>query len=48
MSSTGIYPQVKQYIDEDTFNADQLDNTLFSIEKLFLEKRSILKKSGDC
>ena len=38
MSSTGIYPQVKQYIDEDTFPADQLDNTLFAIEKLFLEK----------
>ncbi len=38
MSSTGIYPQVKKYIDEDTFPAEQLDNTLFAIEKLFLEK----------
>ncbi len=38
MSSTGIYPQVKQYIDEDTFPADRLDNALFIIEKLFLEK----------
>ena len=38
MSSTGIYPQVKHYIDEDTFPEDQLDNTLFAIEKLFLEK----------
>lgn len=38
MSSTGIYPQVKQYIDEDIFSSDQLENTLNSLEKIFLDK----------
>lgn len=38
MSSTGIYPQVQHYIDEDTFPADLLENKLYNIEKIFLEK----------
>ena len=38
MSSTGIYPQVQQSIHEDTFPTDLLENTLYNIEKIFLEK----------